>query len=445
MFFKPIVGATILALAATTQAYSSVGTKSPNTGKLPISRPDVKAHPYNYGRPHPPSPPRKKVCFVKPGSVGSDAAPQILSAFHDCNNGGTVVLDANYTIASPLDLTFLNSVDIAISGRITFLDDIEFWIAHTFQYAFQAVSSFLKIGGKDVNIFGGGVGVVDGLGETWWLEAKTNTTLQRPILWVLEGIEGGTVSQLNFINPPNWFNFVANSSDLIISDMSLQVIANMSGPNSDGWDTYRSEGIVIQNSVINNGDDCVSFKPNSTNIVVQGLQCNGSHGISVGSLGQYVGEVDIVENVYVYNNSMTNAGDGARIKVWPGVYSSSSPILNGGGGSGYVKNITYEHYYNYNNDWAIELNQCYGQSNVTLCELYPSLMTISDVWFKDFWGTTSKKYDPKVGTLVCSSPEQCFNIYAQNISITPPSGNPPEWVCNGFNTSGLEGFDCVSS
>ena len=69
--------------------------------------------------------------------------------------------------------------------------------------------------------------------------------------------------------------------------------------NTDGWDIYRSSNVVIQNSVINNGDDCVSFKPNSTEILVQNMHCNGSHGISVGSLGQYVGEVDIVENVLV--------------------------------------------------------------------------------------------------------------------------------------------------
>lgn len=92
-----------------------------------------------------------------------------------------------------------------------------------------------------------------------------------------------------------------------------------------GRDVYRSDNIVIQNSVINNGDgmyaqtlktlwassntpaDCVSFKPNSTNILVQNLHCNGSHGISVGSLGQYKGEVDIVQNVLIYNISMFNA------------------------------------------------------------------------------------------------------------------------------------------
>lgn len=117
--------------------------------------------------------------------------------------------------------------------------------------------------------------------------------------------------------------------------------------------------------------NCLSFKPNSTNIVVQGLACNGSHGISVGSLGQYPAQYDIVENIYIFNNSMANASDGARIKVWPGINSDFQPILNGGGGAGYVRNVTYEQYYQENNDWAIEVNQCYGQSNQTLCQLYP--------------------------------------------------------------------------
>lgn len=68
---------------------------------------------------------------------------------------------------------------------------------------------------------------------------------------------------------------------------------------------------------------------------------------------------------------MSNASDGARIKVWPGIQSSLSTLLNGGGGSGYVRNVTYDGLYNYDNTWAIEINQCYGQSNATLCELYP--------------------------------------------------------------------------
>lgn len=117
--------------------------------------------------------------------------------------------------------------------------------------------------------------------------------------------------------------------------------------------------------------DCVSFKPNSTNVVVQNLVCNGSHGISVGSLGQYKGETDIVENLYIYNISMSNASDGARIKVWPGIETAFQSLLNGGGGLGRVRNVTYDRFYHENNDNAITITQCYGQKNQTLCNEFP--------------------------------------------------------------------------
>ncbi|KAM0813002.1 putative exopolygalacturonase X [Seiridium cardinale] len=434
----------LAALAASAEAASRLGSRSPNTGKRSIGRPNVQAYPYNSGRTAILSAERATECFVVP--TGGDDSEVFLAALQECNNGGKVVLDSNYTIGSVLDLTFLNSIDIAISGTVTFTDDIDYWVNNYWTYDFQNSTSFFKLGGTDVNIYGDGVGVIDGAGQAWWEAFASNASLLRPILFVTDGLESGSITGLNLVNSPNWFNLIANTTDVLISDITINVHAvDVAAKNTDGWDTYRSDGIVIQNSVINNGDDCVSFKPNSTNIVVQGLSCNGSHGISVGSLGQYVEQYDIVENIYVYNNSMSNASDGARIKVWPGINSYQAPTLSGGGGSGYVKNITYEKYYNYNNDWAIEVNQCYGQSNKTLCELFPSNMKISDVYFIDFTGTTSKKYDPKVGTLVCSSEEQCQNIVATNISVTPPSGASPTWVCSGFDTSGLEGFECVSS
>ncbi|KAJ3575392.1 hypothetical protein NPX13_g4048 [Xylaria arbuscula] len=418
---KTTEAAIVLILASLAAATPLTGS---DLGKAVLSRPDIEPFPYNSGRARPYSPARNATCSVTAIGGGEDDASQILDAFTQCNNGGTVVLKGDYTIGTALDLTFLDSVDVALSGSITFTSDIDYWTANSFKYDFQNSTAFWKIGGKDVNIYGGGVGEINGDGQPWWDAFAENNSLLRPISL--------------------WFNLIANSSDILISDMILSAASSNDNPvkNSDGWDTYRSDYIVIQNSVIDNTDDCVSFKPNSTNIVVQGLQCTGSHGISVGSLGQYIDQYDIVENVYIYNNTMTDASDAARIKVWPGVHSELEPVLTGGGGSGYVKNITYELYESNNNDWAIEVNQCYGQSNATLCELYPSNMTISDIYFIDFFGTTSDANDPNVGTLVCSSPEQCYNFYARNISITSPSGSS-QWICSNFDTSGLEGFDCV--
>lgn len=168
--------------------------------------------------------------------------------------------------------------------------------------------------------------------------------------------------------------------------------------------------------------DCVSFKPNSTHILVESLWCNGSHGISVGSLGQYKGEYDIVEHVYVSNISMHNASDGARIKVWPNTASALSGDLQGGGGSGRVDNITYDGMLIDNVDYAIEITQCYGQKNQTLCLEFPSPLTISNVIIRNLSGFTSDKYDPDIAVLMCSSTEVCSNITVENIDVLSPSG-----------------------
>lgn len=162
----------------------------------------------------------------------------------------------------------------------------------------------------------------------------------------------------------------------------------------------------------------MSFKPNSTNVIIQGLICNSSHGISVGSLGQYPDRFDVVENLYIFNVSLSNATDGARLKVWPGSETDFQPGLGGGGGAGIVRNVTYDTFHNVNNDGAIKIDQCYGEKNASRCAEFPSKMNITDVLFANFWGTTSKKYDPIVGSLICSSPAVSLSRIAPLRSLT---------------------------
>ena len=68
---------------------------------------------------------------------------------------------------------------------------------------------------------------------------------------------------------------------------------------------------------------------------------------------------------------MSNATDGARIKVWPGVQSALSGDLQGGGGSGMVRDVLYDGMVIQNVDYGIEITGCYGQSNLTLCNEFP--------------------------------------------------------------------------
>ena len=68
------------------------------------------------------------------------------------------------------------------------------------------------------------------------------------------------------LNSPEWFNLVHSSSDVTYSNVNLSAISTSSSfiANTDGWDIYRSDQVVIRDSIINNGDDCVSFKPSES-------------------------------------------------------------------------------------------------------------------------------------------------------------------------------------
>lgn len=66
------------------------------------------------------------------------------------------------------------------------------------------------------------------------------------------------------------------------------------------------DGLSVTNTKIDNGDDCFSPKPNTSNIFVQNLFCNNSHGVSMGSIGQYSGEYDFIENAYIENVTLLN-------------------------------------------------------------------------------------------------------------------------------------------
>ncbi|ESZ98751.1 PGX, glycoside hydrolase family 28 protein [Sclerotinia borealis F-4128] len=405
--------------------------------KQTSTRPNVQCHPKTPHTPPPSPPARTKICYVKSVGNGTDDSPAILSALHECNNGGHVVFSkgVTYLVGTAMDWTFLKHIDLDIQGEILFSDNTTYWQANSFPFVFQNVTSFFKLGGEDVFIYGGGT--LNGNGQVWYDLYASDIYTLRPVLIGIDGLKDSVLTDLVLRYSPEYYNFIANSSNVVFNNIDIaggSTSKNLA-KNTDGWDTYRSDSIVIQNSVINNGDDCVSFKPNSTNILVQNLICTGSHGISVGSLGQYVGEYDIVQNVYVYNTSLHNATDGARIKVWPNTASAASGDLQGGGGDGMVSNITYDTMYIDNVDYAIEVDQCYGQKNLTLCLEYPSPLTIKDIVFKNFTGKTSKKYQPEIGTFACSSTSVCNNIVASGINVLSPNGTDEAYCLNVDETA----------
>lgn len=130
------------------------------------------------------------------------------------------------------------------------------------------------------------------------------------------------------------FNFVTNS---IVKDITsldsknfhinllgcknftfehVTIIAPDHSPNTDGIHISSSEEINILNSKIATGDDCVSVGDSNKHITITGVTCGPGHGISIGSLGKYTKEKDVI-GVTVKSCKIINTSNGVRIKTWP--------------------------------------------------------------------------------------------------------------------------------
>lgn len=141
-----------------------------------------------------------------------------------------------------------------------------------------------------------------------------DNTYYRPILFVTDNATQVDVSGIEMRNSPCWTNFLIRSNEISFDNVFIEAQSNNASAlpkNTDGWDTLNVKGISVTNSRVNIGDDCFSPKPNTSDIYVKDLWCNGTHGVSMGSIGQYPGVLDYIENAYIENVTMLNS------EVWP--------------------------------------------------------------------------------------------------------------------------------
>ena len=228
----------------------------------------------------------------------------------------------------------------------------------------------------------------------------TNTSLARPILFGIMGLKGGSVANINMINPPNWFQFVANSSDLIFdnlnltaksltknpaknSGMSCTPFSHVRGGTDDGIELINEQMDGISNARIPSS----SRIPSSQMMMIAFLSSRirriswcricTALTLTVSRLAPWdsilvrltwpvsfyatyhththtpsLDQEDMsrllgwssdfmTENLYIYNATMTTSGDAARIKVFGGNIPANNSTSSGGG-TGLVRNVTYD-------------------------------------------------------------------------------------------------------
>jgi polygalacturonase len=77
----------------------------------------------------------------------------------------------------------------------------------------------------------------------------------------------------------------------------------------------------------------------------------------MGSIGQYPGQIEIIENITAVDIKMINTGYAGRIKSWTGA-NKGYPPNGGGGGIGHAKNITFRNFDLENVGIAWLITQC---------------------------------------------------------------------------------------
>lgn len=121
-----------------------------------------------------------------------------------------------------------------MQGTIKFTNDTDYWQAHAFKQVFQNATTFFQLGGEDVNVYGGGT--FDGNGQVWYDLYAQNNLILRPILFGTIGLKGGRIEDLNLRYSPQWYNLVANSSDVVFSGITISGYSNSknTAKNTDG-------------------------------------------------------------------------------------------------------------------------------------------------------------------------------------------------------------------
>ncbi|ORY98602.1 pectin lyase fold/virulence factor [Syncephalastrum racemosum] len=357
----------------------------------------------------------RKQCVVPP--VSGDASQHIISTFERCNSHADIIFKKSktYNVDKPMNITGLNDVHISIQGEILFSDNMAYWQENVFLLDFQSAGTWWILSGKDITVDGGGS--VNGNAQVWW-----NAQDPRPVTMTFDNVQGLQVSDITITQAPFWHFFVRDTTNAVFENINISSVSNSTKyfpHNSDGWDLYRSDQVIIRNSKIVNSDDCVSFKANSTNVLVENLDCSGSHGLSVGSLGQYArdGQIDVVTGIKVKNVTCSECQNGARIKAWAG-------------GAGLVSNITFEQMTvtDAENPIVITTHYCDG-NQMDYCNGDDSRsLTIKDITFKDISGSVDPDAGKPIISLNCSTNTPCSDITLTNIDVKA-ANNTPSNVC----------------
>ncbi|KAJ6432134.1 hypothetical protein OIU84_019401 [Salix udensis] len=268
-----------------------------------------------------------------------------------------------------------------------------------------------------------GKGTIEGNGEKWWdLPCKPHrgpngSTSKGPCaspalirFFMSSNLE---VSGLRIQNSPQFHMKFDGCEGVLIKKLSIS--SPKLSPNTDGIHIENTRDVGIYDSLISNGDDCISIGTGCSDVDIDGLTCGPSHGISIGSLGVHNSQA-CVRNITVRNTLIKESDDGLRIKTWQG-------------GTGSVSDINFENIQMQNVRNCIIIDQYYCLSKA--CQNETSAVYVTGVTYRNIKGTDTVACTDILLSEVELLPEEgelvddpfCWNAYGTEETVTIPPVN----------------------
>ncbi|EME40324.1 glycoside hydrolase family 28 protein [Dothistroma septosporum NZE10] len=390
---------------------------------------------------------RTKVCHVETTGTGDDA-PAIINAFERCGKNGKVVFDdTTYRIDSVMTTTGLSNVEVDIQGTLLWGTDIDYWLTHSLPVGYQNQSSAWFFGGNHIHLHSStGRGALNGNGQVWYdFTNGASNYPRRPHQITFSHLTNSVIEHMRFLQSQMWTMTLINSENVLLQDIYVNSTdaakRNPYGPlNTDGADTIYSNNITFARWVVDCGDDHISQKANSSNILVEDAIFYHGSGIALGSIGQFAGQYEFIENVTARNIETTSARQGGYIKTWTGVQKGVPPN-GGGGGTGYLKNIIFDDWMLHDVPLAVDITQCVNfEGGTGDCD--SSSFQISDLRWTNIRGTQRGQ---EVARLQCSAAAPCTGVDISDVNMTVlgTGGPATEYLCS--NVVNPTGFTCGGS
>ncbi|CAN6642770.1 hypothetical protein TRVA0_019S01662 [Trichomonascus vanleenenianus] len=393
---------------------------------------------------------------------GRDDTPFIQRALTQCGNDSVIEFQEGitYNVWTPARFENLSNVEIRIHGNLTlptnmtYIQDV---VGGTANGQDASLSGYwFVLSGDNIRFQGNPKdewGWIECYGQQWWNLMTPNYTVPNRPHFLSLTANNTVVDHLKVSAPIAWGVGISGSENLNVTNTKIVAISDNPSIlpfNTDGFDV-SGNNIIIEDTVVYNGDDCVAMQSGLTNFIFRNALCVNSHGVSIGSLGEDQDQYAFLQNITVENVYMKDTLYGARFKAW----TSSQ---------GLVSNITYRDFVTENCTIPIFVTQSYYDQQATQTRKNTNTsITIEDFTFERFTGSINGKtqyaqvdisgtwWDVPGLTgrdgivMMCPSVEACSGLHFEDIELYADfagSNTTEVWCQNGVDST--LGFNCVN-